>query len=101
MYNQPPSGGCVLKHFGKDVVDAWYEPAAFRRLCVETNLTRADADVYIPAAFRRLCVETNSTERFSAIMTSQPPSGGCVLKLLLVLLALQVPQTSRLQAAVC
>ena len=34
---QPPSGGCVLKH---EMVHLWqheFGPAAFRRLCVETN----------------------------------------------------------------
>ena len=36
MTNQPPSGGCVLKHsyVGRGVV--LDDPAAFRRLCVET-----------------------------------------------------------------
>ena len=33
-------------------------PAAFRRLCVETNSTQPENYCLIPAAFRRLCVET-------------------------------------------
>ena len=33
---QPPSGGCVLKHFRLVFTDVGAEPAAFRRLCVET-----------------------------------------------------------------
>ena len=33
-----------------------------------------------PAAFRRLCVETLSYDAASSISTGQPPSGGCVLK---------------------
>ena len=33
-----------------------------------------------PAAFRRLCVETNSDLPQSRVII-QPPSGGCVLKL--------------------
>ena len=34
------------------------DPAAFRRLCVETNLVRPPILFAAPAAFRRLCVET-------------------------------------------
>ena len=33
-------------------------PAAFGRLCVETKNERAPIEVSIPAAFGRLCVET-------------------------------------------
>ena len=55
---QPPSGGCVLKHY-----------LAFRLRLL--NLT---------AAFRRLCVETIRLKRYHADRR-QPPSGGCVLKL--------------------
>ena len=58
MFAQPPSGGCVLKP------DC--DPMEYQKLG--------------PAAFRRLCVETNvfTGRRFKPI---QPPSGGCVLKL--------------------
>ena len=38
-----------------------------------------EADKYQPAAFGRLCVETNLESRFIENKT-QPPSGGCVLK---------------------
>ena len=35
--NQPPSGGCVLKrHPDVEVFGGFVNPAAFRRLCVET-----------------------------------------------------------------
>ena len=34
------------------------EPAAFRRLCVETPVTNPQNPKATPAAFRRLCVET-------------------------------------------
>ena len=34
------------------------DPAAFRRLCVETGKDKAEIPAFIPAAFRRLCVET-------------------------------------------
>ena len=35
-YSQPPSGGCVLKLFGRRSELCRTQPAAFRRLCVET-----------------------------------------------------------------
>ena len=56
-------------------------PAAFRRLCVETLPLLRRAIQEYPAAFRRLCVETNAFFSFSLSTPSQPPSGGCVLKL--------------------
>ena len=56
-------------------------------------------DDFGPAAFRRLCVETEPTEPEKA-ETKQPPSGGCVLKRWVVLSSLYW-QSSRLQAAVC
>ena len=34
-----------------------------------------------PAAFRRLCVETRTLKALKARGVNQPPSGGCVLKL--------------------
>ena len=55
---QPPSGGCVLKQqipFGSLCSDY---PAAFRRLCVETKIRHINNHTTDPAAFRRLCVET-------------------------------------------
>ena len=55
---QPPSGGCVLKQIDDNKYGHDYEPAAFRRLCVETL--------------------TNETPLFGHV--TQPPSGGCVLK---------------------
>ena len=58
LKNQPPSGGCVLKH---DVGNT-------------TNLSIQSA------AFGRLCVETKHPAKFRAIFGCQPPSGGCVLK---------------------
>ena len=33
-----------------------------------------------PAAFGRLCVETTMMTKVSALICTQPPSGGCVLK---------------------
>ena len=81
---QPPSGGCVLKHFNHVIIslkelpaafrrlcvetrkcaNGWVsaKPAAFRRLCVETALQTVCRVIYCPAAFRRLCVETSIAE---------------------------------------
>ena len=53
-------------------------PAAFRRLCVETEHELGQKLKASPAAFRRLCVET-----------------------MWVLKALALASSSRLQAAVC
>ena len=98
---QPPSGGCVLKLFGFNLYADILEPAAFRRLCVETHLKHQKHRHHGPAAFRRLCVETYQRGRLSHSslpaafrrlcvettapkptkpMPDQPPSGGCVLK---------------------
>ena len=33
-----------------------------------------------PAAFRRLCVETQTRAQADAFIAAQPPLGGCVLK---------------------
>ena len=77
---------------------AWM-PAAFGRLCVETLGMVKPITLAVPAAFGRLCVETANREMPRRELT-QPPSGGCVLKL---------PKnsgnkkisSSRLRAAVC
>ena len=53
---QPPSGGCVLKQYGK-----------FRLMVMGA------------AAFGRLCVET-TVVLYQPLEDFQPPSGGCVLK---------------------
>ena len=74
---QPPSGGCVLKLAIDEEVEAFKDPAAFGRLCVET------ADV--------VCSEFE---------LCQPPSGGCVLKRGFRRRRL-LSRASRLRAAVC
>ena len=55
---QPPSGGCVLKLNlgGRSKTGAI--PAAFGRLCVETDYIFSKHRFTHPAAFGRLCVET-------------------------------------------
>ena len=55
--------------------------AAFGRLCVETRLVSEMVLTQNAAAFGRLCVETAKTIATSP-RWQQPPSGGCVLKLL-------------------
>ena len=55
---QPPSGGCVLKRTERRTQRRGDDPAAFRRLCVETIYNGAFIHREFPAAFRRLCVET-------------------------------------------
>ena len=77
---QPPSGGCVLKLRRREETTASRCPAAFRRLCVETDESAARICNSLPAAFRRLCVETKYVWA-EAGPKFQPPSGGCVLKL--------------------
>ena len=101
-FYQPPSGGCVLKHFHLIVNTRVDIPAAFGRLCVETHPRPQRPPPILPAAFGRLCVETDAEtshlfasapaafgrlcvetrrRRISHIsVRNQPPSGGCVLK---------------------
>ena len=117
---QPPSGGCVLKQavpeicgraavpaaFGRLCVETLYRsmpypeprPAAFRRLCVETVKNRSPIRFDRPAAFRRLRVETLSATSLHQ-NSPQPPSGGCVLKLIIPPLAI-CATSSRLRATV-
>ena len=57
------------------------EAAAFGRLCVETPSLRVNRKGSVAAAFGRLCVET--FRRIALWLSrTQPPSGGCVLKLI-------------------
>ena len=58
-FEQPPSGGCVLKpvlDFNLELTKA--DAAAFGRLCVETRIHRSPKHGKKAAAFGRLCVET-------------------------------------------
>ena len=75
-------------------------PAAFGRLCVETGVAYVINVCDPPAAFGRLCVETIPTVQ-AIVCGVQPPSGGCVLKLLLENRQTIRQHTSRLRAAVC
>ena len=90
LANQPPSGGCVLKHGWQYQYRRYPHPAAFGRLCVETSwLVYATDDNKRPAAFGRLCVETSFVISRLNPPVHQPPSGGCVLKPPLPLVSLQ------------
>ncbi len=79
-------------------IDAGY-PAAFGRLCVETQEKKKTPVHKHPAAFGRLCVETLGFD-FAALSDCQPPSGGCVLKLSFHTVH-GFKNPSRLRAAVC
>ena len=57
-FNQPPSGGCVLKRESKSYGSDVTEPAAFGRLRVETDRSKPQRRNRNPAAFGRLRVET-------------------------------------------
>ena len=48
----------MLKPGSGKTLMAVSDPAAFRRLCVETIVVIDEAQNIFPAAFRRLCVET-------------------------------------------
>ena len=58
------------------------QAAAFGRLCVETFGDGNEVDLNPAAAFGRLCVETARPSISQTMQPMQPPSGGCVLKLL-------------------
>ena len=71
----------MLKQATKSEKYTQEEPAAFRRLCVETHMPHMRPGNGFPAAFRRLCVETKMRSSCIGRWAVQPPSGGCVLKL--------------------
>ena len=74
----------MLKPKRKSPPESCSDPAAFRRLCVETFNLSNFIFCLPPAAFRRLCVETLSAKTSGKIFSAQPPLGGCVLKLFFV-----------------
>ena len=77
---QPPSGGCVLKHFWRVTLNQFTYPATFGRLCVETvrNMkSKLDLQTQPPSGG---CVLKPAIFDWSYHSVSQPPSGGCVLK---------------------
>ena len=80
MQNQPPSGGCVLKLSGNNrCIYATFQPPSGG--CVlKPGGAGGESQAVQPAAFRRLCVETASMVNSPSLLLNQPPSGGCVLK---------------------
>ena len=97
---QPPSGGCVLKLENSSKRQCVDKPAAFRRLCVETeSSSRGDGQVVAQPPSGG-CVLKQEFDAKPCLAICQPPSGGCVLKQSDDLKK-TVKDTSRLQAAVC
>ena len=90
----------MLKRLTICAMEITNKPAAFRRLCVETCFRSERVNKLVPAAFRRLCVETIMFTTLPKRSKTQPPSGGCVLKLQHGKLH-HNRLSSRLQAAVC
>ena len=78
---QPPSGGCVLKQHQLASVISRNAAATFGWLCVETSDIDLASQSRQAATFGWLCVETIFQGLVSLLYGSQPPSGGCVLKL--------------------
>ena len=78
---QPPSGGCVLKHYHRSKWHAYHRPAAFGRLCVETGKDYGGCFKLGTQPPSGGCVLKLLTKGNKNVYSSQPPSGGCVLKL--------------------
>ena len=78
-YFQPPSGGCVLKLLPIQTRVCWRSQPPSGGCVLKLLIVDTDTFKRFPAAFGRLCVETDGrlTVHFG---TGQPPSGGCVLK---------------------
>ena len=75
---QPPLGGCVLKHREFEGY-AYFTPAAFRRLCVETfHYHQNHPSLNQPPLGG--CVLKHSHTLKLLLQYYQPPLGGCVLK---------------------
>ncbi len=90
----------MLKRFVVINILALLDPAAFRRLCVETTDFRQPftcCKIQPPSGG---CVLKPAHIRQGFIVVSQPPSGGCVLKQHDAE-AHDIDDSSRLQAAVC
>ena len=98
---QPPSGGCVLKQQAAAFVTVAALPAAFRRLCVETERPGIATARIRPQPPSGGCVLKHTSFRIIFAIVPQPPSGGCVLKLHIFHPLNKKIKASRLQAAVC
>ena len=77
---QPPSGGCVLKLGCEKGASELSYPAAFRRLCVETQEYQLLRARHINQPPSGGCVLKQVVAEVQVVVEVQPPSGGCVLK---------------------
>ena len=78
---QPPSGGCVLKHPAIDHNSGNHLQPPSGGCVLKLWRFRFLGFALIAAAFGRLCVETYKTDAYKLTKKGmQPPSGGCVLK---------------------
>ena len=80
MWAQPPLGGCVLKQPSDNCRRFFIDPAAFRRLCVETLLTWLTKSSHSPQPPLGGCVLKRWSFLRGLCLCIQPPLGGCVLK---------------------
>ena len=79
VFDQPPSGGCVLKLPMTGGSPAVGSPAAFGRLCVETEYGNSIIRM-VSQPPSGGCVLKRSVGHYQYKWLTQPPSGGCVLK---------------------
>ena len=77
---QPPLGGCVLKLKLGDTLGALMTQPPLGGCVLKLPKPMRLPVAVVPAAFRRLCVETENPFLMSSFQHSQPPLGGCVLK---------------------
>ena len=98
--DQPPSGGCVLKHsHNTDLPSLHFQPPSGG--CVLKLLLSAWSKNHEAQPPSGGCVLKQHSRHTSNFEGFQPPSGGCVLKHRHMLQQAQKKRPSRLQAAVC
>ena len=78
-----------------------HDPAAFRRLCVETTTKEFFAKITKPAAFRRLCVETAASAAELGAQAEPAAFRRLCVETAIAVLSSSENMSSRLQAAVC
>ena len=74
----------MLKLKDCDFWDFTGNAATFGWLCVETSFAAKKSSSVSAATFGWLCVETRQSRNSWRTVRRQPPSGGCVLKLILL-----------------
>ena len=77
---QPPLGGCVLKPPKKLSFKLYFAQPPLGGCVLKRACSIPARGSIPPAAFGRLCVETEDTEYIQITKAIQPPSGGCVSK---------------------